>query len=110
MKRFPWHDSRDPVASESSRERTGAAAIHSLADGVGCLEQAGDPMGEEATDERAWRSSRDDPSVLEDFAEFLSPVAVEDSPGEPDRDFEQNLRRKLWRLHVALHLRPGRTH
>lgn len=108
MKRFSWHESWCPVPPESPRE--GAAGIHLLADVVRILEQAGDPEDEEATEERAWRSSRDHLSVVEDFADFLSPGSPEGGPGEPGRDFKERLRRRLWRLHVRMHGRRGRTH
>ena len=108
MKRFPWHDPHDPVPLESPR--AGAAAIHSLADGVRWLERAGDSGGEDPADVLPWQSSRDDLSVVEDFAEFLSSGSAEGSPGEPDRDFKEQLRRRLWRLHVGLRVRGGRTH
>ncbi len=108
MKRFPWHEPHDPVPLESPR--TNAAAIHSLADGVRWLEQAGDPGAEDAADVLLRQSSRDHPSVVEDFAEFLSSGSADGSPGEPDRDFKEQLRRRLWRLHVGLRVRRGRTH
>jgi len=111
MKRFPWEDSLDPVRPESTREGAGAAEIHSLVDVVGCLERVEDRVGRErASEELTWRSSRQDPSLLEDFAEFLSSGSEEAGCAEPDRDFQESLRRKLWRLHVAMHVRPGPRH
>lgn len=108
MKRFEWHESFDPVAPESPRED--AAVIRSSADGVIRLEQACDPGSEEATEDLPWRFSREDLSLLEDFEEFLSPGSNEGASWEPDRDFKERLRRRLWRLHVGMHVRGGRTH
>jgi hypothetical protein len=108
MKRLQWHETFDPAAPESPRE--GAGVIRSSADGVGCLGPACDPENEEATEDLSWRFSREDLSLLEDFAEFLSPGSVAGASGEPDRDFKERLRRRLWRLHVGIHVRRGQTH
>jgi len=110
MRRFPWLDADDPQASGSGRASRDAAAIHPLAEVLRCLEQVTDPQHDEASDERAWRSTRFDRSVVDDFAAFLAPPPADEPPPHPDPDFKERLRRRLWRLHVALHVRPVRRH
>jgi hypothetical protein len=58
-----------------------------------------DPMG----------TAMDDADLIADFAEFMAGDA---SPAsnvllEPDPDFRERLRRRLWRTHVVTHLRDG---
>lgn len=58
-----------------------------------------DPMG----------TAMDDADLIADFAEFMAGETPPDNHVllEPDPDFRERLRRRLWRTHVVTHLRDG---
>lgn len=98
-------------------KRLNEAVVGDPADRKARQDVAGAPIAPRQVDVASFRHALDDPmgtaesdaELLAEFAEFMDgdhASAAEVLP-DPDPDFRERLRKRLWRAHVMAHLREG---